>query len=261
MMLHDRLDAIRRLLSRNPRCPVAEIQRELGVSRATVRRDLLRLEASGELLRVHGGVLHPASVRGEPSFDRRSAERREAKRAIAARAALLVEPGASVFIDAGTTCLEAGLRLLPRDDVRIYTNSLRLLAAADRGGAELIAVGGQVRRTGEALVGAFALDWCRSLRFDLAFIGASGLSVEDGPSTTELSEAAVKQAAIARAARAILLADASKLGRPTAVNVAGWAAFSTWVCDAPAPASSAAKIRLAGTTIVTARKAERRPRN
>ncbi len=255
-MLHSRLDAIRRLLSENPRRPVSELQRELGVSRATVRRDLLRLEASGEVLRVHGGALHPASIRGEASFDRRLAENRAAKRAIGVRASQLVKPGASVFIDAGTTCLEVGTQLLARADVRIYTNSLRLLAAADGGEAELIAIGGQVRRPGESLVGGFALAWCRNLRFDMAFIGASGID-EGGASTTELSEAAVKQAAVERAESAVLVADTSKADRPAAVRTVGWSSLRAWVCDRAPAAPTAAAAQQAGTALVTAGRGRR----
>ena len=43
---------------------VEELAAELGVSAATVRRDLAALEVSGELRRIHGGAMAPDGRRG-----------------------------------------------------------------------------------------------------------------------------------------------------------------------------------------------------
>ena len=48
---------------------VEELAAELGVSAATVRRDLAALEASGELRRIHGGAMAPERCAAEPLFD------------------------------------------------------------------------------------------------------------------------------------------------------------------------------------------------
>ena len=48
---------------------VEELAAELGVSAATVRRDLAALEASGELRRIHGGAAAPDGRDAEPLFD------------------------------------------------------------------------------------------------------------------------------------------------------------------------------------------------
>jgi DeoR/GlpR family transcriptional regulator of sugar metabolism len=62
-------------------------------------------------------------------------------------------------------------------------------------------------------------------------VGASGLDLADGASTTELLEASVKQAALARATRTILIADATKWARPAAIRFAPWTDFDDWVTD------------------------------
>ena len=46
------------LLQRHERITTEDAIRELGVSRETVRRDFLELEALGLLQRVHGGAVH-----------------------------------------------------------------------------------------------------------------------------------------------------------------------------------------------------------
>ena len=49
---------------------VADLARGLDVSAATIRRDLSRLEASGHLMRTHGGAVLPTplSTTFEPTY-------------------------------------------------------------------------------------------------------------------------------------------------------------------------------------------------
>ncbi|MEX0744963.1 MAG: DeoR family transcriptional regulator, partial [Phycisphaeraceae bacterium] len=84
MIVHERLKRLRELLTRAPQCPISRMQQELGVSRSTVRRDLLALEEEGVVVRVHGGAVSRDLLQGEETFDRRSRERRTVKRRIAA---------------------------------------------------------------------------------------------------------------------------------------------------------------------------------
>ncbi|HCD35275.1 MAG TPA: DeoR/GlpR transcriptional regulator, partial [Phycisphaerales bacterium] len=143
----------------------------------------------------------------------------------------LIKSNQTVFIDAGSTCLEVARRLLLREDIKLFTHSVRVLVEAQRGQADVTCIGGTLRRVSEALVDTFALNWLENLHFDVAIIGASGLCLKQGLSTTELSEAAVKQEVITRSEQVILAADSSKAGHPTAVNFAKWDQVSDWVVD------------------------------
>ncbi|HAI11755.1 MAG TPA: DeoR/GlpR transcriptional regulator [Phycisphaerales bacterium] len=230
-MLHKRQQQIRQILAHHPRCGVQELQDKLGVSRATIRRDLIDLEQQGVLVRVHGGVVHSDYLAGEPTFDRRHQQRSIQKRRIGQTASELIKSNQTVFIDAGSTCLEVARRLLLREDIKLFTHSVRVLVEAQRGQADVTCIGGTLRRVSEALVDTFALNWLENLHFDVAIIGASGLCLKQGLSTTELSEAAVKQEVITRSEQVILAADSSKAGHPTAVNFAKWDQVSDWVVD------------------------------
>lgn len=249
IMLHRRHQQIREILSHHPRCSVQELQETLGVSRATIRRDLIDLEQQGVLVRVHGGVVHSDYLAGEPTFDRRHQQRSVQKRHIGEAAAQLIKANQTVFIDAGSTCLEVARRLLPREDLKLFTHSLRVMVEAQRGQADVICIGGKLRRVTEAMVDTFALNWLNHLHFDVAIIGASGLCPKKGLSTTELSEAAVKQAVIARSEQVILVADSCKLGHPTAVNFASWDEVTDWVVDQKVdrPRGSRYRLLVAGT--------------
>jgi DeoR family fructose operon transcriptional repressor len=154
-----------------------------------------------------------------------------AKKAIAAKAALLVPPDASVLVDAGSTCLEVGKALLERKDIRIITHSVALLQMAFRGEASVVCLGGELRKVSGALTGAGALGALASLHADVAFIGASGLDSREGCSTTELSEAEMKKALLIRCRRRILLADHTKWQNPSTIRFAAWREFTDWVTD------------------------------
>lgn len=245
MFAEERHNSIRKLVREHRRLNFAQLQEMVAVSPATLRRDLAILEKSGDILRVHGGVLDPAYVRSEVSFDDRLLRWSAAKKAIAAEAAALIPPGSSVFIDAGSTCLEAGKALLGRPDIRIVTHSVALLALSLHGQAEFLCIGGELRRLGGALVGGRSLGALEKIHTDFALVGASGMDLQ-GCSTTELSEAEMKQAILERSRQKILLADFSKWKQPSTVDFAPWSALNLWISDKSLPAGEARLLRTAG---------------
>ncbi|MBI2496860.1 MAG: DeoR/GlpR transcriptional regulator [Opitutae bacterium] len=219
MLVPDRQRTILRLLSDRGRLTLAEIQSRLGISAATARRDASQLSAAGLARRTHGGLLPPDFSLSEPAYSRKAEKATGIKVRLGRAVAELLPEDGSIFIDAGTTCLEVGRALLDRPHLRIFTNSVSLLA------------GGEVRKISLALTGALAQGWLEQLRFDVAVIGASGLDQESGVFTTELNEASVKVEALRRTRLRILVAHGEKWARPSAVQFARWTAFHHLVTD------------------------------
>lgn len=228
----------------------ADLQAMVKVSPATLRRDLTDLEKSGDILRVHGGVLDPAYARAEISFDERLLRNHAAKKAIASLAASLIPPGSSVFIDAGSTCLETGKALLSRKDVRIITHSVALTALSLHGEAEFLCIGGELRRVSGALVGGSALGVLSLIRADFAFIGTSGVTLE-GCSTTEVSEAEMKKAILERCEQKILLADATKWPHSSTIHFAPLSDFNAWVTNTKLAPKDVRSLRALGVKVHT----------
>ncbi len=212
---------------------IHDLQQCTEASPATLRRDLSFLESERKLVRTHGGAALPEFLIGEPSFSLRQQADAGAKRRIGECAAALDGLKGSVFVDSGTTCLELGKHLLQSPHVKVFTNSLPLLNLACQLPCEIISLGGTVRRVSYALVGSLALDWLDHLRFDWAFIGASGLDASEGAFTTEPLEAALKAKVLQRSSNKVLLADSGKWNKPTAVCFAHWSSFSHWVVERP----------------------------
>jgi len=215
----------------------------LEVSPATVRRDLVGLDNEGNIVRLHGAVMDRRNLGGEPSFLTKRGRVPKVKRRIGQVVAEQIPLGATVFVDAGTTCLEAGMALLARGSHTIYTNSLPLLTHGGNADSKVIGIGGEVRELSRALVGSMALDWIRHLKFDYSVVGASALDLAKGVMTTELNDAGVKRSLLETSAVAILAADSGKLESAATVRFADWSCFQIWVTDRPKRPGSLNKLK------------------
>jgi DeoR family transcriptional regulator, fructose operon transcriptional repressor len=190
-----------------------DLAREFGVSVETIRRDLRRLGDKGLLDRVYGGATRPAGRSSEGSFAARSARRMDAKRAIAALAASLVEPGETVVIDVGTTALEVARALPASFEGRVLTNSVPVaMELSGRREIEILLSGGQVRHGDGACSGAHAETFFAEFYADRAFLGSGGVHAEAGLTDYYPAEVVVRRTIIAHTAACYVLADSSKLG-------------------------------------------------
>jgi DeoR/GlpR family transcriptional regulator of sugar metabolism len=253
MFAHQRHNLIVQVLERHGSVSVRELPSLVSASPATVRRDLDFLAQRKCVVRAWGGVLHPDFAVGESSFVEKARTAVYAKVAIGQAAAAKIAGRVTIFVDSGSTTLEAARHLLLRPEVTIFTNSLPLLCLRSPIRCRLVALGGVVRQVSRALVGALAMDWMTHLEFDYALIGASGLEARNGASTTELLEAAIKKEAIERSRRTLLLADASKWNHPMAVRFAEWRQFDTFVTDVKLALGERRALSKAGVELVLVR--------
>lgn len=241
MIAHERHQRILAILEKRRRAGAAELQSATGASAATLRRDLDFLEGKDLVVRIHGAVLHPSVAAAEPSLLQKSRSATESKRKMASVAAKLVHGGATVFVDSGTTCLEAARLLRVRPDLTLITNSLPVIAGHEQFRAKLIVIGGERRALSGALVGNLASAGLTGMKADIALIGASGLDPVSGPGTTELLERDIKASWIKTARRTILLCDAGKWASASALGFAKWSAISDFVTDRKPPAKFRSK--------------------
>jgi DeoR/GlpR family transcriptional regulator of sugar metabolism len=198
-------------LRQDGRVVAAQLVAELGVSRDTVRRDLDELAAAGVLKRVHGGAL-PAATGGAPWAVRRE-QAVEAKHAIAQATARLLRSGQVIFLDAGTTALEVARALPPELEATIVTNSPPAASAlADHPRAEVVLLGGQLRKEAIAAAGAATVEAIERIQADVCVLGVCSLHQEIGISVLDLEESYVKRAMIDRAAEVVAVTAADKLG-------------------------------------------------
>jgi len=205
-----RLERLRRILSQDQVVRVEELAEQLSVSPATIRRDLDELESLGEIRRVHGGAVSMESRLEEPLFDDKTSVAAREKHRIAQAALKYIQPNDIVFLDGGSTVLELARLVRDRSNVTVVTNSLRAAIELAGRGPRLILIGGELRRLSQTLVGPLTRFTIQELHVDKAFMGTIGLSLEEGLTTTDPSEAYTKELVMEHARDVILLADSSK---------------------------------------------------
>ncbi|NAT78628.1 DeoR/GlpR transcriptional regulator [Dickeya dadantii] len=217
MLEETRLHRIRLLLSSLNRVTTDHIIQHLGVSRETVRRDVLKLEAQGVLRRVHGGIV-ATGAEPEPPLSVRNTVREQEKLAIARLAVQQLKAGQTLFIDAGsTTTLLAG-ELLPLPGMTIITNSLNVALKLTSGDAderlphEVILLGGHMGASAQATSGALTVTEIQRYRADIALLSPVGIASQSGASSFSHHEAAIAGAMARCARQRIMLADHSKVG-------------------------------------------------
>lgn len=251
MYAMERQELIERMLLDEGRVSVLELARRFEVTTETVRRDLDQLERGGALRRVHGGaVSRDRDSVAEPSLGERTRRRSEAKSAIARRALGIIGDRfrGSVYLDAGTTTQAVAAQLAERlivtgGSIQVVTHAMTLAhTLAGASDADLTVIGGRVRTTTAAAVGADTVRAVERLRPDIAFIGTNGISASFGLSTPDPDEAAVKSAIVGAARRVVVVADADKLGVELLVSFAPLHAIDVLVTDAEPDAALAAAL-------------------
>lgn len=242
-------------LSEHGRVSVVDAADELGVSGETIRRDLDVLQRHGLARRVHGGaVARSVAQAAELRLTDRESQHAPEKEAIA-HAALDLLPGADgwVAFDAGTSTA-ALVDALPAEAVfDAVTHGISIAERLARHeGVSLLVVGGRVRATTAAAVGADTVAAYNRMRPDVAFLGTNGIALERGITTPDVEEAAVKRAIVAAARQVVVLADSSKIDTEHAMSVASIDEIDVVVTDRGVTREQVSRLERAGVQVVVA---------
>ena len=221
---------ILKTLQQTRQVDATELAQRFGVSSMTIRRDLTELDESGQLQRVHGGAV----IRRAPAYGSRASVRMSEKAAIARAVAQLVEAGAAVGIDTGTTCHAVAAELAQRSDLTVVTNALHAAIAAREGGNRVIMLGGLL--TPElSLVNPGTVQEPPQVHLDLLILGCGGLSTDRGITYFDPTEVEVRRILAGLADRVVVAADHSKFDRKKAMVLGPLDLIDVLVTDQPPP--------------------------
>ncbi len=247
----DRLSAILEDLSDGGTVAVADLMDRLGVSAATIRRDLGLLEQQRLLTRAHGGAV-AQGVLLELPLRYKSARHHDEKRRIAHAAAVRVADGAAIGLTGGTTTTEVARALVDRQRLTVVTNALNIASElAIRPNLKLVVTGGYARSESYELVGPLAEQSLAGLNLDVVLVGADGVSEEAGLTTHHEVEAHTNLALIERAARVIAVADSTKIGRIAFAKICGLERIDELITDRDADPRALRGIAEAGVEVIT----------
>lgn len=245
----DRLEVILDELSAGGAVDVGALSERLGASPATIRRDLVLLDAQRLLTRTHGGaVAH--GVAYELPLRYKAGRHQEAKRRIAAEAASRVSEGMAIGLTGGTTTTEVARAVVEVDRLTVVTNALNIAGElAIRRNLKLVVTGGWARSESYELVGPLAEATLAGLNLDLAFLGVDGISAPGGLTTHHEAEAHTNRTLLERSRTAIVVADGSKAGRVAFAEIAPLELVGELITDGSADGAALAAIRDAGVAV------------
>lgn len=214
MIIEERKEKILAILAKHKFMKLTELESVTRTSLSTLRRDLQDLEVDGKVKRVHGGVQLLDHMQSELSVSEKQTVHPLSKQRIAKSAVNLLDDGAIIFLDAGTTTAEMIPYLSEKHlNITVVTNSVHHAARLSDLMIPTIIVGGYIKQTTDATIGAAAVTQIQQMAFDACFIGANAIDEKHGLTTPDLEEAAIKRTVIEQSKNSYVLADSSKLNQ------------------------------------------------
>ncbi len=215
------------------------------VSSMTIRRDLDQLEKNAQIQRFRGGArpLSNQAIIKEAAYTQRATERSQSKQIIADKAVLIASEARSIYIDAGTTCVQLASNL-PNNNIFVLTPAPYVaLALANNHNIRVNLTGGQLNRDTFSLSGNNARSYIKAINIDIAFIGASACSLKNGFTCGDYQEAELKKLIIRKAQKVVCLMDVSKLNYSMPYTFAKAKDIDVLITDQTLPESYAKLMR------------------
>lgn len=245
--LNERQKQILERLHAEREVKISELKEMFDVTEMTLRRDLEKLESAGNIRRTFGGAI---LIGRDIALQERVGIRSEAKMKIGKAAAALVQPGESIFIDAGTTTLQVARYLPVAYPVTVVTNAVTIAVELMGKQIPTIVTGGVLIEQTAALTGPNTEKSLSGMAFDRAFLGATGVHRTHGFSNSNILETEIKKLAMKQAKETNIVMDASKFGAQVLFSFAGLHEAHRIITDQPPEEELRAACEEAGVALL-----------
>lgn len=250
--MEQRRNQIVELVNRKGSISFAQLKEAFpSVSEMTLRTDLKALDEARRVVRVHGGVKSVEQVVGtDDLLSRRSARNAEAKQIIAEKAAALLRPNTTLFLDSGSTTT-AVARCIPDQPMLIYTSGLSCameLAKLEKPHVSL--PGGNLNRFSMSVCGAQSVQTLEGINFDLMLLGVTSYSPDTGFTCGVEDEARLKQTVLRRSEQKAVLLDSSKIGLKSTFHICDLSDVDIIISDGKLPTEFLQACKAAGATVL-----------
>jgi len=253
MLAQLRRNGIVELIEAQGSTTVSELCRKFGVTSATIRSDLKKLEDAGALERTYGGAVRTPKAVSDPSIHQRETRQVPQKKAIALAALQHIRPNDVIGLDSGSTTFQL-CRLLGRfEQLTVVTYDLQIAAWLEYNtSVNIIMAGGQVHRNYHCTCGRATRDALSILNLKKLFLSSNGVSIEQGLSTMSLDMAEIKSTLVKSAEAVYLLCDSTKMGRKAIVSFAPLSSVDALITDSGVSPEFKRQVEEAGVTVEVA---------
>lgn len=233
-MITKRREEIKDLLRTCGEIRLKELEKHFpNCSSMTLRRDLKYLEDNGFVKRTRGGAvaMNRLSIAAEDIYAERALENVAEKYVIIKKALQFIERGRSIYIDSGTTMM-LFVREMPDEYLSIMTSGVNIaMELIKKKKPSVTLIGGQVNRNTISVSGMNSSSFIRDVNIDIAFIAASGYSIENGFTSGMYTECEIKKDVINRARKTIILMDSKKVNKIMPFTFATMESIDTLITD------------------------------
>lgn len=215
-MKRDRIEEIATLIDKRGKLTLRQLSEYFPrVSQMTLRRDLFLLEEEGKIIRVRGGAMSVKDVQktsGEP-YVKKTAIHTDEKIEIAQKAASLIDQGASIFLDAGTTALYLA-KEMPDVFCNVFTNGVAVATElCKKKNVQVNLLGGPLIKENLSTASSLSSMYFADTNFELAIISAAAFTPENGFSCGSQMEADLFKIICKKAKFTYMMLDSSKIGK------------------------------------------------
>lgn len=242
---------IEMLISKNI-VTIPEFISEFDTSIETVRRDLAILEKSGRIEKVYGGAKIKNSSYIEPPMENRFVTRLVQKEWIGKKCSEFINDGDCIYIDSGTTTFQVAKNLHAVHNLTIITNSIPVINEMFNTSHNIIVIGGKLRHSERSVVTYDYMFNFSQINIKKCFIGAGGITNENGVSDFDIQEAVTRKTIIDRSEQIYVAADSSKFGRDVTINIVPLHRVHTIITDIQLSKNLSIQFSNKGTNIVLA---------
>ena len=249
-----RQELIMTTISARGECRTKQLAEQLQSSEMTLRRDLAELEKRGLLRRVHGGAV---LLNRDVDYAQRQEQGQAQKQWVGRAATRLLKSGQTVYLDAGTTAQEMARAIaqgLPEvSDLSIVTHSISIASElAGRTPYQLQLIGGEIYQNAMSTVGPVALAQIANLHLDVFFLAPGAVDAHAGWTNSNMIEAMVKRAVVARSKSVVSICDSAKWGQESFATIGPLDGVSRWVVDRGLAPEAVAAAKAADITLIYA---------
>lgn len=211
MYKNERQAEILTILTRDGFATVESLSKLMGVSKSSIRRDLITMEQGNLVMRSYGGV-ELVQTKGSRRifFDAQHHRRVEEKRIIAEKAAQLVEEKDIIFLDQSSVSKFLAAELIKDKKITIVTNNIEILSMNLPYGVTVYSSGGRVSSIRRCLIGEDVNTVFGRVRADFAFVSPAAIAPDGMIYDTTIEDVMVRDAMMNNADKRVFLCDSEK---------------------------------------------------
>ena len=237
MPYYDREEKILNILLERESVGTRELSEKLFVSVPTLRRDLVKLEEKGKIIRTHGGAkLVKTSADEKIPFFLREQEQNGAKAIMARKAVEYVKDGNTIMLDGSTSAYTMIPLLADYHNLIVITSSAKSSFLLGKMGISNICTGGRMLTRSLSYVGEEAQRTVENYNADVVFFSCRGLSMDGKLTDNSIEENCLRRAMLKQAKKRIFLCDSSKIGKTCLNNLCHISEVDEVICEEKIPA-------------------------